>query len=557
MQVRRIISNNTMQDITLVTGIWDLQRESAPEGWNRSFDHYISNFKNLLSATQDINLCIFIDPSIEHIVWEIRDKKNTKVYYHTKDNFKGNFFPFFDKIQSIRTNPEWYNQVGWLKDSTQGSLEYYNPMVMSKMFLLHNAKCFNPFDSNYYFWIDGGITNTIHPGYFSHDKVLSKIKYIVDKFLFVCFPYETKTEIHGFNIEGMNKFAKTEVNRVARGGFFGGHVDFISQANELYYNLLKDSLDAGYMGTEESIFTLMTYIDPDTYKIKTIEDNGLLGTFFEYLKNYDTSLVHELKSYKTDDVILYINTFNTPEQLKLLIDSFQTYDNRLLTQTKIYLINNSTDELLIPDYELLIDKYNFQHIRRGNMGVCGARQFAAEHFADLGAKYMMFFEDDMLLDLQNMKCNFGFNKYVPNFYENILKLMNKEYYDYLKLTFSEFYGHNGEQWAWHNVPSPRKEEYFGDVNKKPLTNFTHIKSFEKIPYAEGEIFYSNWPQIVTQEGNKKMFLDTKWQYPYEQTWMSHIYTLTKNNEVRPAILLASPITHNRVYFYGDKERKEN
>ena len=54
-----------------------------------------------------------------------------------------------------------------------------------------------------------------------------------------------------------------------------------------------------------------------------------------------------------------------------------------------------------------------------------------------------------------------------------------------------------------------------------------------------------------------MFLDTKWKYPYEQTWMSHIYTLTKNQEIRPAILLASPITHNRVYFYGDKERKEN
>jgi hypothetical protein len=78
-------------------------------------------------------------------------------------------------------------------------------MVMSKMFLLHNAKVFNPFSTEYMFWLDGGITNTVHPGYFSHDKVLNKLENIVKKFLFVCFPYETTTEIHGFNINDMNK----------------------------------------------------------------------------------------------------------------------------------------------------------------------------------------------------------------------------------------------------------------------------------------------------------------------------------------------------------------
>jgi len=546
-----------MQDVTLVTGIWDLNRDSAAEGWNRSFSHYIDKFKQLLESAKDTNMCIFIDPSIENIVWGIRDRSNTKVYHHPKSNFSGSFFPFFDQVQKIRTNPEWLNQVGWLKDSTQASLEYYNPMVMSKMFLLHNAKCYNPFGDQYYFWIDGGITNTIHPGYFSHDKIVPKLRHITDKFLFVCFPYETTTEIHGFSLSEMNRLAKTNVNRVARGGLFGGHVDTISQVNDLYYRLLQDTLNSGFMGTEESIFTLMSYIDPDLFDIEMIEDNGLLGTFFEHLKNYDTKVHQPPKAYKNNDVILYINTFNTPEQLKLLISSFETYDNRFLSETKVILINNSTEETLMPQYDLLAERNEFTQVKNGNMGVCGARQFAAEHFSESGAKYMMFFEDDMLLDLMNITCPFGFSKFVPNFYANIIKLMNKEYYDILKLTFSEFYGHNGDQWSWHNVPSPRKEEYFGNLNKKPLTKFTCIKSYEKIPYAEGEIYYSNWPQIVTQEGNKKMFLDTKWQYPYEQTWMSHIYTLTRAKEVRPAILLCSPITHNRVYFYGKDDRKEN
>jgi len=39
--------------------------------------------------------------------------------------------------------------------------------------------------------------------------------------------------------------------------------------------------------------------------------------------------------------------------------------------------------------------------------------------------------------------------------------------------------------------------------------------------------------------------------------MSHIYTLTKEKKINPAILLRSPITHNRVHFYEASERREN
>jgi len=546
---------------TLVTGIWDLNRSDLSDGWARKFDHYINNFKNLLEANKKTPMVVFIDPDIEDIVWSVRDKSNTKVVHHKKTDFGGSFFPFFDQVQSIRTNPKWLSQVGWLKDSTQARLDYYNPLVMSKMFMLHNAKIFNFFNTDYIFWIDGGLTNTVHPGYFSHDNVIEKLETIVDKFLFVCFPYETETEIHGFDINGMKKYCQSDnVSRVARGGFFGGHVEEISKANDLYYTLLKDSLSEGLMGTEESIFTIMTYLDPDTYKIEMIEDNGLVSTFFEKLKNInleDKSVKSNKKLHTNNDILVYINTFNTPAQLELLCASFLQYAPKFLNNSKVVLINNSTTEF-DEAYDEICHKYSFfQQVKKGNLGVCGGRQFAAEHFANTGSKYMFFFEDDMLVDLSDTKCDFGFSKSCPDFYDTVIRIMDRENYDFLKLTFSEFYGHNGEQWAWHNVPQEKKKEYFGDIKKKPLTKFTNIKTFNRTPYVEGEIYYSNWPQIVGQQGNKTMFLDTTWTYPYEQTWMSHIYTLTKQGKVNPALLLLSPITHNRVYFYGKDERKEN
>jgi hypothetical protein len=558
-----ILYSPTMINSTIVTGIWNLNRDTLSEGWGRSFDHYIENFTTLLkNLGDDVPLIVFISKDIEDIVWKYRNKNNTVVYNHEVDQFSGTFFPFFDSVQKIRNDKKWLDQVGWLKDSTQAKLEYYNPMVMSKMFLLHNAKIFNPFNTEFLFWLDGGITNTVHPGYFSSDKVLHKLEHIVKKMLFICFPYETNTEIHGFDITEMNRIADSKVNRVARGGFFGGHIDYISKANNLYYELLNNTLNSGFMGTEESVFTLMTYLDDDIYKHETIESNGLINLFFENLKNNKISILNvdqslKRKKYENNNNVLYLNTFNAPKQLQMVLDSFNKFDPNFLIKTKKILINNSTNESYNDEYQYILSKYNFDdHIKKGNLGVCGARQFAAEHFSDSKSKYMFFFEDDMLLDLEG-SCNFGFNKKVDNLFDTLIKIMNTEEYDFLKFSFSEFYGHNGEQWSWHNVPSQNRVKYFGRTKKRPLTKFTNIKSMNNTPYAEGEIYYSNWPHIIDQEGNQKCFLDTTWERPFEQTWMSHIYTLTLEGKVRPAILLASPITHNRVYFYEAEIRKES
>ena len=562
VQPRRLLYLTTMSNTTLVTGIWDLGRSQASGEWSRPFDHYINNFVKLLRACKDTPMIVFIDQENEDIVWSNRDRTNTVVIHHGKENFNGNFFPFFDKVQQIRNSNEWKDQVGWLRDSAQSALEYYNPLVMSKMFLLNNARIFNSFNTDYFFWIDGGLTNTVHPGYFSQDNVVSKIEQLVKQFLFICFPYETSTEIHGFNIDAMKKFANSPVvNRVARGGFFGGHKESIFGANQLYYSLLKDTLDAGFMGTEESIFTLMTYLDPEIYEYEDIQDNGLINTFFENVKNNTTKLSQKISTRikpQNNNIALYINAFNSPEQLQMVIESFEQYDQNFLSKTDKYLINNTTKEELFPKYDVISAKYGFTEIRRGNIGVCGGRQLAAEHFSELGAKYMMFFEDDMLIDLDRInRCPFGFSKYTSDLFNNLIRIMDLEEYDFLKFSFSEFYGHNGEQWSWHNVPMENKIKYFGDLNKRPLTKFKNIKTLNQIPYAEGEIYYSNWPHIIDQEGNKKLFLDTKWAHPFEQTWMSHIYNLTIENKVKAAILLSSPITHNRVHFYEAEERKEN
>jgi hypothetical protein len=63
--------------------------------------------------------------------------------------------------------------------------------------------------------------------------------------------------------------------------------------------------------------------------------------------------------------------------------------------------------------------------------------------------------------------------------------------------------------------------------------------------------------VVSKEGNKKMFLETKWVHPFEQTWMSYIFQETKKERINPAILLMTPTEHNRFDHYSRDLRKES
>jgi FkbM family methyltransferase len=239
--------NKENKTITLVTGLWNLNRGSLSDGWSRSYDYYIEKFNQLLDVNE--NLIIFGDSELEEIVFNKRSTYNTLFVKRDLSWFKQN--DYFDLIQTIRNNPNWYSQVGWLGESTQAKLEMYNPIVMSKMFLLHDAKLLDVFNSDYLFWIDAGLTNTVHPGYFTSDRVFDKIGNFINKFSFICFPYDAISEIHGFDYKKMNLIVNNKINKVARGGFFGGPKETISEINSIYYNLLTSTLIEGYMGTEE------------------------------------------------------------------------------------------------------------------------------------------------------------------------------------------------------------------------------------------------------------------------------------------------------------------
>ena len=563
---------------TIVTGLWDLGRGSI-DGWaKRDFAQYKDRFFNLLQC--DANMCIWIPRELEAEVWAVsgRTKENTKIYYKELADFK-TWFPFFDRLQEIRNNPEWKNFAGWLAGSPQASLEFYNPMMMCKMFMVNDSAIMNPFNSKYFYWIDGGITNTVGTGYFTNDKVFEKLSAYSDstenKFTCISYPYTSNDEIHGFERKAMAAHCNcSSVDWVVRGGFWGGSRETIHKINDLYYGILKKTMDEGVMGADECLFTILAHQNPNLVNRFEIKGDGLVWPFFEMLKNFkepevvdliiskvissDVEYIQTAEEVKMnrggEGTNLYIVTFNSPPQLQLLFDSIEKSNPEILQCNK-YLIDNSIDVSTIPEYDRIAAKYGFEVIRKGNLGVCGARQWAARHFHDSEAKYIVWFEDDMFLVDQVKLCKNGLNMHVDNWLRTGIGIIEKEHLDFLKLSFSEFFGDHHKQWAWHNVPGDIREKYFPN-NMEPRLRWNISGCYNGLSYLIGEVYYSNWPSIMTKAGNYKVFLETVYASPFEQTLMSNSFQLTKKGRMRSAVLMASLINHDRVYHYAREIRKE-
>lgn len=542
-----------MSNLTIVTGLFDLGRDKL-DGFGRPWSHYTEAFEKFLRATSHLPLLVYIEPHNEQLVWAVRDIANTKVVLKTLDDLRE--FPFYSKVQEIRKNPHWYGQSGWMPDSPQAALELYNPMVMSKQFLLNDASIMNFFNTKYFLWLDAGLNNTVNLQDHLTAEFEARIVQHMNKMLYVCFPYDGTVEVHGYPKDKMDSMSGTKTEYVARGGIFGGTRDAISQVNDAYYRILDESMNNNWMGTEESLFTILSYKHPQLCNVRMIEGNGLVVKFFDDMKNGTVAGAGNGK------VALYTLTFNIPKQFQMFIDSFKNaYPNEFAEMNK-YVVNNSTDPKVDKEYKRIFAANGFEEFKFDNIGINDGRHFCAEHFDKSEDEFMIFFEDDMLLhDDPNMRCKNGFTTYHVGLIDKAVEIVKNEALDYLKLSFSEFYGDNHDNWAWENVrPEARKLELFparddGVSPKKARIDYTG--THRGLPFAVGEYHYCNWPIIFTKKGNRVIFLENVYEHKYEQTWMSLAMDPIREKRIKVGTLLASPINHYRKYHYGHNTRKEN
>ena len=267
--------------VTLVTGLIDIGRDALGPAFERSFrDHYVPCFEQLLKTP--LPMVIHIEPALEGLVWRHRHPSNTALVFVDREALETRVG--YGDMQRIRRDAQWRTQAAWLAESPQAGLAHYNPLVFSKLDWLAAAAAANPFIASHLFWVDAGLSHTVPAAHFEAPTFASRLVAAAGRFLWVEFPYGASTEIHGFPTARAAALAGvTRIERVARGGFFGGPQADIAGVADEFDTLARHTLADGLMGTEESLFTILAHRTPDRYAHYLVEPNGLLGPFFAAL----------------------------------------------------------------------------------------------------------------------------------------------------------------------------------------------------------------------------------------------------------------------------------
>ena len=260
-------TNMRHSDTTLVSMLINVGRN------DRNFEaHYLTSLNHILQSEHPVVIWgeeIYFDK-----IREIRGDRPLTLNKFERSDLEQ--MPFFNPVNDIISKEEWINQSEWMKDSVITS-KYYIPLTLLKQHFL-NETSKDGASSNYY-WVDAGMYSS-----FSVHAPISDINFSKlpkDKFFITSFPYWTETEIHGYDVFKMADATGQYPSYVCRATLFGGTRDQIKSMTSLFYDEVEKSLNSSVIGTEESIYTILSLKHPaffNRFEMPNGDINNLIRT---------------------------------------------------------------------------------------------------------------------------------------------------------------------------------------------------------------------------------------------------------------------------------------
>lgn len=136
--------------VTLVTCFFDIQREQRGDG--RKISEYLEWIKKTLQL--NTNLYIVTEEKFESFFREnMHEKSHLKIIKFTDLHY----YKYYNNIKNIIETEDYKNRIKH-PDRVECRLPEYNIIQYSKFHVLDMAMKENPFNSDYFFWIDAGIS---------------------------------------------------------------------------------------------------------------------------------------------------------------------------------------------------------------------------------------------------------------------------------------------------------------------------------------------------------------------------------------------------------------
>lgn len=257
------MSNST----TLVTSLYDIGRDhlSGQEAY-RPFTKYLGWFKNMLKINAPM-VC-FIDSTLESYVKEHRPQNYaTTIIIRKFTDLSA--YKYHDRIQTCidnmhaqyedpKTKPVYYNLCPEFMTAK------YQVILFSKFDFLKEVAKSNPYNSEYFIWLDAGIYYNLPP--FNYEVPWPdpyKIKILGNKFLISNYNLDPSDTGPLHNIKS---FLQSSDNRI-RGHIFGGNKKAINRVHKLVWNEVDMALNMGVINNDQPIVHLTILRHPEYYYI--------------------------------------------------------------------------------------------------------------------------------------------------------------------------------------------------------------------------------------------------------------------------------------------------
>ncbi|MBN2374680.1 hypothetical protein JXL19_12930 [bacterium] len=222
--------NHRINEVTFITALFDIQRDEKGDG--RNINQYLEWFKRTLKLNTP--MIVYVESKFEDFV-----KQNRPLEYKTKIIIQRmedlSYFKYKEHILRIINSKEYKAKIRH-PDRIECILPEYDIIQYSKFGWLEEAVRINPFETDYFFWIDAGISRFFedvnisdsYPG----DKGIKIIK--TNKFI-----VQARNDLYSYAIN--DNFIWDSANLLI-GTMFGGYKDIVlkigNKINNLFENIM-------------------------------------------------------------------------------------------------------------------------------------------------------------------------------------------------------------------------------------------------------------------------------------------------------------------------------
>lgn len=252
-------------DLTLVTGFFDLNKfEKRPN--EKSRENYMAWADYLFKL--DMNMVFVVAGEDYNYVWKKRADYNLlhKTFICKKEFSELKFYNLRDELDVYKKEHPIMNSLP-NKDSPN-----YIILTWNKIYFVEEIMKINPFNTNYFGWIDFGIYNVIRDNlptniYETLQPTTTKVKIMELRHV---FDKET-TDMYNYCAYFRWKYA---------GGLWTGHTSSLTKLISLFKKQLFEILSMRIFAHEETLFALVYKNNKDLFEL-------YYGDYYQILINYN------------------------------------------------------------------------------------------------------------------------------------------------------------------------------------------------------------------------------------------------------------------------------